>query len=214
MLFFIPAPGQIVGITTISRASRFQINSLLCAETVSHLQLPLRYTLSLRHTLLLFLIRMRFEGLPSLALFGLATSHAIQVRSPAEAAAVAVAGTTGSSGNDKGKDWHPQTKQPHFFNLRVNDRCDAFASPTPETLKSQCPFDSYAIRLEQGILVATPYNKWWDPKLPTFFVDDDTQLYTVSPNPSEHDLDSHLTLYHNRSARIPSNSTLIPLPVL
>ena len=49
-----------------------------------------------------------------------------------------------------------------------------------ETKKSQCPFDSYAIRLEKGILVATPYNKWWDPKLPTFFVDDDSKLYTVS----------------------------------
>ncbi|KAL5375582.1 hypothetical protein PMIN06_011496 [Paraphaeosphaeria minitans] len=128
---------------------------------------------------------MRFEGLPSLALFGLATSHAIQVRAPAEAAVAATAGD-----GDKGKNWHPHTKEPHFFNLRVNDRCDPFKQPEPETLKSQCPFDSYAIRLEKGILVATPYNKWWDPKLPTFFVDDDTQLYTVSKDPLQLYVDS------------------------
>lgn len=129
---------------------------------------------------------MRFEGLSSLALIGLATSHAIQARAPADAAVAA----TAASDDDKGKNWRPHTKEPHFFNLRVNDRCDPFAKPTPETLKSQCPFDSYAIRLEKGILVATPYNKWWDPKVPTFFVDDDTQLYTVSKDPLQLYVDS------------------------
>ncbi|KAJ4358286.1 uncharacterized protein N0V89_002866 [Didymosphaeria variabile] len=128
---------------------------------------------------------MRFEGLSSLALFALAASHAIEVRAPAEAAVAATAGD-----HDNGKDWHPHTKEPHFFNLRVNDRCDPFHRPQPETLKSQCPFDSYAIRLEKGILVATPYNKWYDPKLPTFFVDDDTQLYTVSKDPLQLYVDS------------------------
>ncbi|KAF2637387.1 hypothetical protein P280DRAFT_457746 [Massarina eburnea CBS 473.64] len=83
----------------------------------------------------------------------------------------------------RGEDgWHPQTKTPHFFNLKVNDRCDELADP-PETEYAQCPFAGYALRLEKGIVVATPYNKWWDPKLPTFFVDSDTQLYTVSKNP-------------------------------
>ncbi|KAJ4292624.1 hypothetical protein N0V90_009287 [Kalmusia sp. IMI 367209] len=108
---------------------------------------------------------MRFLAL--LTLTGLAASHAIELRSP-EGAAVA--------GSDEGESWHPKTKEPHFFNLRVNDRCD------PST-NTQCPFDSFAIRLEKGILVATPYNKWWDPKLPTFFVDDDTQLYTLANGP-------------------------------
>lgn len=70
--------------------------------------------------------------------------------------------------------WHPKTEHPEFFSLRVDDQCaegeDAY----------DCPFDNFAIRLENGIVIATPYNKWWDPKLPIFFVDDDTQLYTVS----------------------------------
>lgn len=145
------------------------INSLPWTETVSHLQLPLSAN-TLFPTLLILLFRMRFENLSPLAFFGLAASHAIQARAPAEAA---VAATNG----DRGSGWRPQTTQPHFFNLRVNDRCDLEEG---ETQRAQCPFDSYAIRLEKGILVATPYNRWWDPKLATFFVDDDTQMYTVS----------------------------------
>jgi hypothetical protein len=157
-------------------------------------------TLLLPHSLL-FLIRMRFEGLSSLALFGLAASHAIENRAPAEAA-VAVA----ADDDDRGRNWHPHTKEPHFFNLRINDRCDAFASPTPETQKSQCPFDSYAVRLEKGILVATPYNKWYDPKLPTFFVDDDTCLYTVSQALPNECL--KLPLTHPRTGQQGTPSTL------
>ncbi len=78
--------------------------------------------------------------------------------------------------NSKGYEstWKPKSKSPEFFNLRVDEKCDV--GQGPET----CPFNGYAIRLEGGIFIATPYNKWWDPKLPTFFVDDDTQLYTVS----------------------------------
>ena len=112
------------------------------------------------------------QTLTELILVGLVAAHAIAIREEAAVAEVA--------GDDRGKGWHPKTRQPHFFNLRVNDRCDPWHRPYPETKKSQCPFDSYAIRLEKGILVATPYTKWWDPKLPTFFVDDDSQLYTVS----------------------------------
>lgn len=69
--------------------------------------------------------------------------------------------------------WKPKSKSPEFFNLRIDDACAAGQEPL------DCPFNGYAIRLEGGIFIATPYNKWWDPKLPTFFADDDTQLYTV-----------------------------------
>jgi hypothetical protein len=69
--------------------------------------------------------------------------------------------------------WRPKTHNPEFFSLKVDDRCDG--SPTDKN----CPFQGYAIRLEDGIVIATPYNKWWDPKLPIFLVDDDTQCYTV-----------------------------------
>ena len=75
--------------------------------------------------------------------------------------------------------WKPKSKSPEFFNLRVDEKCDVLADGTLEAA-ADCPFSGYAIRLEGGIFIATPYNKWWDPKLPTFFVDDDTQLYTVS----------------------------------
>jgi hypothetical protein len=70
--------------------------------------------------------------------------------------------------------WRPKTQDPSFFSLRVDDKC----SEGEEA--SACPFAGYAIRLQGGSAIATPYNKWWDPKLPMFFVDDDTQCYTVS----------------------------------
>jgi hypothetical protein len=81
--------------------------------------------------------------------------------------------------NQKGgtSTWKPKSKSPEFFNLRVDEKCDV-TGDVPEA-PADCPFNGYAIRLEGGIFIATPYNKWWDPKLPTFFVDDDTQLYTV-----------------------------------
>jgi hypothetical protein len=78
--------------------------------------------------------------------------------------------------NDSGSDdegWHPISKTPHFFNIKIDEACDY------DEGTSYCQFDNFAVRLEKGIAIATPYNKWWDPKLPTFFVDDDTQLYTV-----------------------------------
>lgn len=132
-------------------------------------------------TLVDFRFKMRFSNtLAELALFGLAASSAIPVSDETALAIRDEATAAEVAGDDKSANWHPITRQPHFFNLRVNDRCDPWHKPYPETKKSQCPFDSYAIRLEKGILVATPYNKWWDPKLPTFFVDDDSKLYTVS----------------------------------
>lgn len=82
-----------------------------------------------------------------------------------------------------------KTKEPHFFHLKVDDSCK-FSKRQEEGLNEakllppqgnqwKCPLAGYAIRLENGIVVATPYQKWYDPKLATFFVDDDTQLYTV-----------------------------------
>jgi hypothetical protein len=70
--------------------------------------------------------------------------------------------------------WKPKTHNPEFFSLKVDDKCDEGEDA------SACPFQGYAIRLEDGIVIATPYNRWWDPKLPIFLVDDDTQCYTVS----------------------------------
>lgn len=104
----------------------------------------------------------------------------------------------GHGGMDGHKPWRPKTHEPHFFNLYVNDKChrpedsdydinsdppaDVYADPIAlaNMKKNYCPLEGYAIRLEHGNVIATPYNKWWDPKLPTFFVDDDTQCYTVS----------------------------------
>jgi hypothetical protein len=70
--------------------------------------------------------------------------------------------------------WKPKTHTPEFFSLKVDDLCKQGEDP------NDCNFSGMAIRLEDGIVVATPYNRWWDPKLPIFFVDDDTQAYTVS----------------------------------
>ncbi|KAH7112534.1 hypothetical protein B0J11DRAFT_186367 [Dendryphion nanum] len=51
-------------------------------------------------------------------------------------------------------------------------------------------FAGYAVRLDKGVAIATPYKKWYDPPLPTFFVDDDTQMYTVSKQPLQLYIDS------------------------
>lgn len=68
--------------------------------------------------------------------------------------------------------WRPKTHSPEFFSIEVDDRCDGTAG-------DKCPFAGYAIRLQDNITIATPYNKWWDPNLPIFVVDDDTQCYTL-----------------------------------
>ncbi|KAF3048979.1 hypothetical protein E8E11_009093 [Didymella keratinophila] len=85
--------------------------------------------------------------------------------------------------NSKGtqSSWKPKSKDPEFFNLRVDEKCNVVNGVVEAP--ADCPFNGYAIRLEGGMFIATPYNKWWDPKLPTFFVDDDTQMYTVSKDP-------------------------------
>lgn len=84
--------------------------------------------------------------------------------------------------------WHPKTNHPEFFSLRVDTPagCNPDATTGSDNNfgdgnAADCTFINYAIRLENGIAIATPYNQWWDPKLPIMFVDDDTKLYTVSP---------------------------------
>jgi hypothetical protein len=68
----------------------------------------------------------------------------------------------------------PKSSNPQFFNLRVDDQC------ADDETADQCPFEGYAIRLQDGNVIALPYNKWFQSNLPVFFVDDDTKAYTVS----------------------------------
>lgn len=72
------------------------------------------------------------------------------------------------------KPWHPKTEHPEFFSFHVDGKCDANDEDALSRL-----FGNFVIRPEKDIVIATPYNKWWSPKLPIFFVDDDTQLYTI-----------------------------------
>ncbi|KAJ4375667.1 hypothetical protein N0V86_007200 [Didymella sp. IMI 355093] len=127
----------------------------------------------------------------ALGLFGLAGASAILPRAsyPTQAANDYATSPDNADENDyeggyeyknsqgSESNWKPKSKSPEFFNLRVDEKCTTGEAAT------DCPFNGYAIRLEGGMFIATPYNKWWDPKLPTFFVDDDTQLYTVSKDP-------------------------------
>jgi hypothetical protein len=87
-----------------------------------------------------------------------------------------------------GETWHPKTEHPEFFSLRLDydTRCNA-ANTGPEAVAidypdgpPDCSMQNMAIRLSGGYVIATPYDKWFDPKLPMFFVDDDTKTYTVS----------------------------------
>ena len=89
-------------------------------------------------------------------------ASSVQVRDPRAALA------------KKDDSWTPKTKDPHFFNLQVDDLCSYPGNGPPP-----CKLANYAIRLEKGMVIATPYNKWWDGALPMFFVDDDSQMYTV-----------------------------------
>ena len=78
------------------------------------------------------------------------------------------------------KPWKPKTHHPEFFSLKVDQdiRCTSL-DPLILEQADTCDIAGFAIRLEKGVVIATEYNKWWDPKLPIFFVDDDTQAYTV-----------------------------------
>jgi hypothetical protein len=105
-----------------------------------------------------------------LAAFALNTAASVLKRRD-DSASDASPDVTNVESDDDG--WQPMSKTPHFFNVKIDEACAV------NEAAAQCPFDNFALRLEKGIAVATPYNKWWDPKLPTFFVDEDTQIYTV-----------------------------------
>ena len=68
----------------------------------------------------------------------------------------------------------PKTKDPRFFNLQVDDLCSF-----PNNGPPPCPLASYAIRLVKGEVIATAYHQGYDGALPMFFVDDDSQIYSV-----------------------------------
>jgi hypothetical protein len=97
--------------------------------------------------------------------------------------------------------WKPMTHTPEFFSLKVDDLCKQGEDP------NDCKFSGMAIRLQDGVVIATPYNKWWDPKLPIFFVDDDTQAYTVSRIMFSHSYPKDCTDDSCRSARSLFSST-------
>ncbi|KAF1939022.1 hypothetical protein EJ02DRAFT_498087 [Clathrospora elynae] len=62
-------------------------------------------------------------------------------------------------------------------------------------------------RLEHGIFIASSYNNWWNPKLPVFFVDDDTKLYTVSKTALEVYVDVVMgALRYTKQGWLPANS--------
>lgn len=100
------------------------------------------------------------------AAIGLTDAAALVAREPDTAVSV--------ENSPPKKPWKPKTHNPEFFSIRVDQKCK------PGQLPADCPFQGYGLRLEDGIVIATPYNKWWDPKLPIFLVDSDTQCYTVS----------------------------------
>jgi hypothetical protein len=75
---------------------------------------------------------------------------------------------------DAAKSFRSNTHNSKFFSLVVDEK--SWKGETPH----KSPFAGYVIRLEDGIVVGTPYSKWWNPRLPIFFVDESTQCYTVS----------------------------------
>jgi hypothetical protein len=113
---------------------------------------------------------MRTDLVICLATASLATGHAIERRADQA---------------DQAKKWHPITTDPSFFQLKVNVNCDDDEAPTttPDATPvpaSNCVLQGYGIRLENYKVIATPYDRWYDPTVATFFVDDDTAMYTVS----------------------------------
>jgi hypothetical protein len=90
--------------------------------------------------------------------------------------------------------WKPKTHHPEFFSLKVDQdvRCTSL-DPLIRAQADTCDIAGFAIRLEKGVVIATEYNKWWDPKLPIFFVDDDTQTYTVCSTDARAEASAQLT---------------------
>ncbi|KAF2820665.1 hypothetical protein CC86DRAFT_116406 [Ophiobolus disseminans] len=114
------------------------------------------------------------------ALVGIANGMALIPRDVQQESALQQAEPE-EKGWDNKKSWRPHTGRPQYFSLKVDERCKKKGHHS----KKWCRFEGYAIRLEDGIVIATPYNKWWDEKLPVFFVDDDTHAYTVGKKPRE-----------------------------
>jgi hypothetical protein len=80
--------------------------------------------------------------------------------------------------------WHPKTNHAEFFSLRVDIPAACNSDPDDGDYEGaaapDCTMRDMAIRLSDGYVIASNYTKWWDPKLPIFFTDDHTKLYTVS----------------------------------
>jgi len=70
-------------------------------------------------------------------------------------------------------------KSSEFFNLKVDQECGTNDDGNEEEPRD-CRFDQYAIKLQDGIVIAERYNKWYEEKLPVFFVDSTIECYTVS----------------------------------
>jgi len=108
------------------------------------------------------------------ASIGLANASALFPRDVQNAAVKQAEPGEEEEGDMSPTGWKPKSSSPQFFSLKVDDEC------TGDELADSCQLAGYGIRLQDGIVIATPYNKWWQSKLPVFFVDDDTQAYTVS----------------------------------
>jgi hypothetical protein len=102
--------------------------------------------------------------------------------------------------------WKPKGKKAEFFSIKFDDDLG------DELEGGRCQFDGFAIRLDGGIVIAEEYNKWYDDKLPIFFVDDDTQAYTVSRalfHANRNRVPGIIVTSPRRSARSPCSSTSI-----
>jgi hypothetical protein len=121
---------------------------------------------------------------------------------------------------DDSLNWHPKTDHPEFFSHRIDidPKCDDdgnYAIDPNDDTTPNCTLLNMAIRLKKGYVIASEYNKWWSAKLPIFFVDDDTNLYTVGLTENWSYVfaaEQYLTSSY-RSARCLTNSTLTSLPV-
>lgn len=105
------------------------------------------------------------------ALIGLANSSALIPRDPQTYSDDNQGDYTEAPVNSS--DWRPKTHNPVFSSLKVDESYN-------DRKREHCKLSNHGIRLEDGIAIATPYNKWWSAHLPIFFVDDDTQACTVS----------------------------------
>jgi len=102
---------------------------------------------------------------------GLANASVLKARVPQDQdAAAAVQDIDG---------FQPKTQDPQFFSLMVDQQCRDDNRPVPPAT-NDCTFDGFVIRLQNGIVIATRYNRWFSSKLPIFFIDDDTKIYTVA----------------------------------